>query len=186
MVMGRAARRSVLTVHVAVSVGWFGAVLVSAVLAAVGLLASDADTVRAVWVSLDLVGWWALVPLSLLSLGTGLVQSLGTRWGLLRHYWVVVKLVLNLIATGVLLLYTQTLHALAEAARHASSASLSSGGLVDASPLVHSVAALVLLCGAIVLSVFKPAGLTRDGVRREVRSPDAQPPARTNNPIRRP
>lgn len=172
-VMRRGVRRTALTAHVAVSVGWFGAVAVSLVLAAEGLLASDADTVRAVWLSLDLVGWWALVPLSLLSLSTGLVQALGTRWGLLRHYWVVVKLVLNLIATGVLLLYTQTLDALADAARHASTASLVAGGLVDASPLIHSLAALLLLLGAIVLSVFKPRGLTNYGMRKENGAPAA-------------
>jgi hypothetical protein len=167
MIMGRTARRATLTAHVAVSVGWFGAVAVSLVLGVAGLLDRDPEVVRAVWLSLALVGWWALVPLSLLSLVTGLVQSLGTRWGLLRHYWVVVKLVLNLIATGVLLLYTQTLDTVADAARHASTDTLSSGGLVDASPLVHSLAALALLLGAIVLSIYKPTGLTGYGVRHE-------------------
>jgi hypothetical protein len=169
-VMGRGVRRAALTAHVAVSVGWFGAVVVSLGLAAEGLLAPDPDTVRAVWLSLDLVGWWTLVPLSLLSLTTGLVQALGTRWGVLRHYWVVVKLVLNLIATGVLLLYTQTLDALADAARHASTPSLVSGDLVDASPLVHSLASLLLLLGAIVLSIFKPRGLTSYGMRQTTES----------------
>jgi hypothetical protein len=79
----------------------------------------------------------------------------------------VVKLVLTLVATAVLLLYNQTLDALAEAARHASTASLVSGDLVDASPLVHRLAALLLLLGAIVLSVFKPSGADRLRVARE-------------------
>jgi hypothetical protein len=76
----------------------------------------------------------------------------------------VVKLVLTLVAPAVLLLCTQTLDALADAARHAGTASLVSGDLVDASPLVHRLAALLLLLGAIVLSVLKPSGLTGYGL----------------------
>ena len=37
------------------------------------------------------------------SLLTGLIQSLGTPWGLFRHYRVVVKLLLTVFATAVLL-----------------------------------------------------------------------------------
>jgi hypothetical protein len=169
MVMSRGVRRAGLTAHVAVSVGWFGAVVVSLILALAGLLAADPVVVRAAWLALALVGWWALVPLSLLSLLTGLVQALGTRWGLVRHYWVIVKLVLNLIATGVLLLYTQTLDQLAEVARSADGASLVGTGVVDLSPVLHSVAALVLLLGAVVLSIYKPAGVTGYGMRHSSR-----------------
>jgi hypothetical protein len=53
--------------------------------------------------------WFVLVPLSLASLLTGLVQSLGTPWGLFRHYWVLFKLLINVLATIVLLMYMQTL-----------------------------------------------------------------------------
>ena len=165
MVMSRGVRRAGLTAHVAVSVGWLGAVIVSLILALAGLLATDPAVVRAAWLALALVGWWVLVPLSLLSLLTGLVQALGTRWGLVRHYWVIVKLVLNLIATGVLLLYTQTLDQLAEVARTVDSASLVATNAVDLSPVIHSVAALVLLLGAVVLSIYKPPGETGYGAR---------------------
>ena len=169
MMMSRGVRRAGLTAHVAVSVGWFGAVVVSLILALAGLLTTDPLVVRAAWLALALVGWWALVPLSLLSLLTGLVQALGTRWGLVRHYWVIVKLVLNLVATGVLLLYTQTLDQLAEIARTADSASLVGTDIVDLSPVLHSVAALVLLLGAVVLSIYKPAGETGYGMRHHSR-----------------
>ena len=45
-----------------------------------------------------------IVPLALAALVTGVVSALGTTWGLLRHYWVVTKLVVVVIATVVLLL----------------------------------------------------------------------------------
>jgi hypothetical protein len=59
------------------------------------------------------ITWFVIVPFALASLLTGLVQSLGTTWGLCRHYWVVFKLLLNVLATLVLLRYTQTVSYLA-------------------------------------------------------------------------
>lgn len=56
-------------------------------LAVSGLTSADVQTVRAAYLAMDLIGWFVIVPLSLASLLTGLVQSLGTRWGLFRHYW---------------------------------------------------------------------------------------------------
>jgi len=46
--------------------------------------------------------------LALASLLTGILQSLGTTWGLFRHYWILFKLLINLIATIVLLTYMET------------------------------------------------------------------------------
>lgn len=152
-------RRAGLVAHIATSVGWLGAVLASMVLALVALLTGDADLVRAAYLVLEPVGWYALVPLSVASLVTGVVQALGTRWGLIRHYWVLAKLVTNLFAAGVLLLYMQTLTALADAARHGMPE------LRTPSPLIHAAAALVLLVVALVLSVYKPRGGTGYGTR---------------------
>jgi hypothetical protein len=47
---------------------------------------------------MDLIGRWVLVPLSLGALASGIVQSIGTKWGLVRHYWVLVKLLLTIAA----------------------------------------------------------------------------------------
>jgi hypothetical protein len=75
------------------------------------------------------------------------------------------KLLINVVA-GVLLLYMQMLSALAARATR-SSASGDLEGLSDPSPLVHSSAALLLLLVATALSIYKPAGLTRYGQRRQ-------------------
>ena len=150
-------RRAGLVAHIATSVGWLGAVLASMLLAAVALATGDGDLVRATYLVLEPFGWYALVPLSVASLVTGLVQALGTRWGLLRHYWVLAKLVMNVFATGVLLLYMQTLGALADTARHTPDDPLA---LRTPSPVVHAAVALVLLVVALVLSVYKPRGTT--------------------------
>jgi hypothetical protein len=154
-------RRACLVAHIAASVGWVGAVVASLAVAVVALGSPDPPTVRAAYLLLEPLGWYTLVPFSVASLATGLVQSWASRWGLLRHYWVVVKLVMNVLATGVLLLYTQTLAQLADAARATTDATAS--GLRTPSPVVHAAAAVVLLLVALVLSVYKPRGETGRG-----------------------
>ena len=161
MTMSPSLRKLTLTAHVTTSVGWLGAVAGSLALAIAGLASQDPETVRAVYVALELTGWFVLVPLSLASLLTGIVQSLGTKWGLFRHYWVLAKLVINLLATIILLLYTQTLSTLADVARD------TPGANGDPSPVLHAGAGLLLLLGATALAVYKPRGLTRYGQRKQ-------------------
>jgi DMSO/TMAO reductase YedYZ heme-binding membrane subunit len=84
-------RQFALTAHVTSSVGWLGAVLVFLALAVVGLRSGDAQTVRGVYLVMERAAWLVLAPLAFASVLTGIVQSLGTTWGLLRHYWVVFK-----------------------------------------------------------------------------------------------
>ena len=99
------------------------------------------------------------------SLLTGLVQALGTTWGLLRHYWVLFKLLITAFATIVLLLYMQTLGYLARLALQTASSDL--GVLRDPSPVLHAGVALLLLLVATTLSVYKPRGMTRYGQRKQ-------------------
>src|SRR5262245_19099980 len=111
-------RKFALTTHVTFSVGWMGSVASFLVLAIAGVAGSDPQIVRATYVSMDLVTWFLIVPLSFASLATGLVMSFGTGWGLFRHYWVVAKLFINILATVLLLVHTRPIGQLAAIARH--------------------------------------------------------------------
>ena len=155
-------RKFVLTAHISVSAGWLGAIVAFLALAVAGVASDDAPTVRAAYLAMDVMGSYALVPLALASLVTGLIQSLAGPWGLFRHYWVVFKLVINVFATLVLVLYTQTLAQLAEIATQTTSLSV----VRTPSPLLHACAALLLLLAATVLAVYKPRGLTPYGRRK--------------------
>ncbi|SPL98709.1 unnamed protein product [[Actinomadura] parvosata subsp. kistnae] len=115
----------------------------------------DARTVRAVYLAMEPAAWYALVPLAAASLLTGLVQSLGTTWGLFRHYWVLFKLLINVAAIVVLLMYTETLGYLAGVA---AAPGTDPEVLRSPSVLIHSVLAAVLLLLATLLAVFKPRG----------------------------
>ena len=137
-------------------------------LSVVGLTAQDPAVVRAAYVAMESIGWLVLVPLSVASLLTGLVQSLGTKWGLFVPYWVLMKLGITVFATIVLLLYMQTLEHLAGVAAQ-SPVGGDLDGLRSASPLLHSGVALLLLLVAATLSVYKPSGMTRYGQRKQRR-----------------
>jgi hypothetical protein len=155
-------RKFALTAHVISSVGWLGAVVVFVGLTVTGLTSQDAQVVRAVYLTAEPITWVAIVPLALASLLTGVIQSLGTPWGLFRHYWVLFKLVLTVLATSVLLMYTQTVSYFAGAAAQTESVYI--GGLWGY--LLHSGVGLLVLLVTTTLSVYKPRGMTPYGQRR--------------------
>ena len=165
MIMKPRVRKAFLVTHVCASVGWLGAVVAFLGLAIASVVSHDIELVRAAALTMETIAWWVLLPFSAASLITGLIQSLGTRWGLFRHYWVCVKLIINVVSTVILLLYTNTLGHYAD--RAADRAVSDIGLLRSNSSIIHSTAALVLLVVATILSVYKPAGLTRYGQRRQ-------------------
>src|SRR5690349_484836 len=101
MTMTPGQRKFALTMHVTFSVGWIGTVVAYLALGVAAVTSQDDQTVRAAWTAMELIGWYAIVPLALAALLTGLVMSLGTKWGLFRHYWTVISLVLTVFATVV-------------------------------------------------------------------------------------
>ncbi|WP_217214949.1 hypothetical protein [Streptomyces sp. AC550_RSS872] len=159
-------RKLTLTLHVASSVGWLGAVAAFLALAVAGLSSSSPQTVQSSYVAMELVGWSVIVPLSIASLLTGVLQSLGTVWGLLRYYWVIAKLLITVLATLLLLVHMQPVGHLADAAARATLA----GGELEGMRIqlvADAAAALLVLLAAAALSVFKPRGVTRYGRRRQ-------------------
>lgn len=164
------ARRALLTVHVLASAGWAGAVLVYLALGIAAVTSTDTTLVRAAYVVMDWAASFVLVPLAIASLATGIVQSLVTRWGLVRHYWVIFKLVITVVATAVLVAYTGTLHVFAEIATEAPFTGHHLALLRSPSVVVHSTGALLLLFAATLLAIYKPAGVTRRGHRSNQRA----------------
>ena len=160
MILPPVLRKVVLTAHVVTSVGWLGGVVAYLALDVVAVTSRDAGPVRAAYLGMEVIGLFVIVPLALASVLIGIVNSLGTPWGLLRHYWVVAKLLLTVFAVTILLLETRTIGHLADAAASAADPRRLPG------TLVHSAGGLVVLLVITVLSVFKPRGLTGYGWRR--------------------
>jgi len=153
-------RKLGLTVHIIVSVGWVGAVA-AFLLLSLTALTSNGSTSRAAYLAMDIVGRGALLPLSVGALTSGIVQSLGTKWGLFKHYWVLVKLVLTVFATGALFLHQFT--AVAEAARLASDAAATFPTLplqqIGLQLRADAGLALLVLLTITAIAVYKPWGL---------------------------
>ncbi len=166
MTMGPRLLKFALTTHVTCSVGLLGAIAGFLALAVAGLTSQDARMVRAAYLAMELTAWFVIVPLALASLLTGLVQSLGTTWGLFRHYWVLAKLSLMVFATVVLLLKMKLVSYVAGVAAETT---LSSADLRAARTelVIHAAAGLLVLLLPAALSVYKPRGMTRYGARKQ-------------------
>jgi hypothetical protein len=158
-------RKAVLAAHLAVSVGWVGAIAAYLALDLSAATSADSEALRAAYLGMGLIAGSVIVPLAIASLLTGLLVSLGTKWGLLRHWWVVISLVLTVFATVVLLIETGTIAAYAAVAADpaATDAELRALG----STLVHSVGGTLVLLVVLVLNVYKPPGLTPYGWRKQ-------------------
>ena len=156
-------RKLALSVHLTFSIGWIGAVLVYLALGVGAVTSEDVQTVRAAWTAMELTGWYVIVPLALTSLLTGLVMALGTKWGLFRHYWVLISFALTVLATVVLLLHMPTVSSMADVAQEAEGATLENLG----GDLLHPGVGLGILLVVQVLNLYKPTGMTRYGWRKQ-------------------
>jgi hypothetical protein len=148
-------RKFALTAHVTFSVGWLGAVVAYLAVAIACLVSQDAQMVRSGYSTMELTAWFVIVPLSLAALLTGLVQSLGTEWGLFRYYWIVAKVALTVGAVTILLL-------------HMPAVSRRSGVQAE---VAHAGGGLLVLLATTTLSVYKPWGRTRYGRRKQQERP---------------
>jgi len=153
-------RKLTITAHVVFSVGWLGAVAAFLVLSIAGLTSHDPEVVRGAYLSMDLISRFVIIPLCFAALITGLLQALGTPWGLFRYYWIVMKFGLAVFATIALLLHQFAV--MAVAAKRVSGAAAETLFSTD--------------FGA-TLGVYKPWGLTRygRGKRQEQRKVQPQP-----------
>lgn len=165
MIMSPGLRKFMLAVHLTVSVGWIGAVAAYLALDLVAATSQQAQTLRAAYLAMDVTVRLVIVPLALATLLTGLIMSLGTRWGLFRHYWTLISLLLTTFATLVLLVETRTIgyYAGLAADPRTSSDQLRALG----STLVHSVGGMLVLLVNMWLNVYKPRGLTPYGWRKQ-------------------
>lgn len=170
-------RKFTLTWHITISVGLLGSIAAFLALSIAGLNSQDDQTIRASYLAMDSVSRFIIMPLAFASLLTGLIQSLGTPWGLFRNYWVLTKLLITAFATAILLI---KLKMISYAAQLASEVLLPFAELstVGMELRFHAAAGLLVLLVPTVLSVYKPRGLTPYGWRKyrekmgESQSPD--------------
>ena len=147
-------RRLLLTAHLIVSVGLLGA---DAALIALGVAGLSGTVPANVYPAAHLVAMAAVVPLALLALATGLAMGLLTPWGLVRHWWVTIKLALTLVLSGMaLFVLTPRLGALADEATATAGAELAFADRLPVALAVMAAGAVLVL--NVVLALYKPFG----------------------------
>jgi hypothetical protein len=145
-------RKAVLTAHVVTAVGWLGVDLVLLTFGVAGLSGADPELV---YPAQSLVGRLLFTPLSLLVWLIGVVNAIGTPWGLLRHRWVLVKLLLTTVMLGLVLFLLYP--GLVEAGAAAGALPRRDRVNLVVAPAVSTS----LLLFATVLSTYKPWGRVR-------------------------
>ena len=158
--LGARTRKGVLVVHIVSAGTWIGIDVAMGVVVFTALLAEDDNTRALCYRALELFAVWPLIATGLLCLASGVVLGLGTKWGLIRYWWVATKLALNvlLVALVPIALRPEVIEKAEQGRRFMSgeAASLAVGDLVFP-PIVSPTLLLV----AFVLAVFKPWGRIR-------------------------
>jgi hypothetical protein len=158
--LGPRTRKGVLVVHIVSTGAWIGIDVVMGVVIFTALLSADDNTRALCYRALELFAVWPLLTTGLVCLASGVVLGLGTKWGLVRYWWVAIKLALNIVLSALVLVALRpgVMEAAEQGRRFASGepASLAVGDLIF--PPVVSPTALLI---AFVLAVFKPWGRIR-------------------------
>lgn len=165
MILRLRLRQLVLATHLAVSIGWLGAIAAYIPLDVLAATATDEVVLRSSYIGMDAIARYAIVPLAIAALVSGVVISVGTRWGLFRHWWVVVSLLLTTVATFVLLGETRSISALAAVAADPTATMERVRALGNTLP--HSLGGMAVLVVVLVINVYKPRGLTAYGWRKQ-------------------
>ena len=159
--------RLLLATHIGVSGAWLGVVLAKLVLGLAALTTAAPAVAAALYLAMDMVNV-AFPPLAIGTIGTGVLLSLGTKWGLLQHTWVATKLGLTV---GVIVTAVQLGGRLVRPSLAAPAGPTADGstflGLASGPTLLLAlaVAHVLMLGAATVISVYKPWGKTWFGRR---------------------
>lgn len=158
--LGRWTRRVVLVTHIVSAGAWIGIDIVMAFMVFTSLLVDDVAIKAICYQALELFVVWPLVVASVVCLASGIILGLGSKYGLIKYWWVAIKLGLNLVLTTLVLLSLRPgVVELAELGRQlaAGESVVASAGDMVYPPIVSTAALLV----AMILSVVKPWGRTR-------------------------
>ncbi|GAB3576749.1 hypothetical protein GCM10027445_41390 [Amycolatopsis endophytica] len=151
-------RKAWLATHIVSAGAWIGIDVVLAVLVFTALLASDPSLAAVCYQALRVFAVWPLLVTGLVCLGSGVALGLGTKYGLVRYWWVAAKLALNIVLTVLGLVALRP--GLDEAAVYGQSLL---AGVPGAEPnlIFPPIVSPACLLIAVLLSVYKPGGRAR-------------------------
>ena len=158
--LGKRGRKVTLLVHIVSAGAWIGIDVIVAVLVGVGWFADSDSTRGAAYQALGLFVVWPMLTAAVVCLASGVLLGLGSKYGLVRYWWVAVKLFLNLVLTTLILVALRP--GMPEIAEYGRSVSAGEPNGLDVSQMFFPpIVSLTLLTFATTLSIFKPWGRTR-------------------------
>lgn len=165
MRLGKRGHKTVLLVHILSAGVWIGLDAAMVVLVCTAQLSTDPRTATLSYGVLHLLAVWPMLTSGVVCLVSGVLLGLGTKYGLLRYWWVAVKLVINVVVC-VLILFALRPSVLAVAAYGTAAAPANAANTATSliAPAIVSPTALLV---AMTLSVFKPWGRIRKTTRKE-------------------
>ena len=163
--LNRGRRKAALVAHVVASGAWLGAVAANLFLGISAVVTGQDGLADAHYAVMDRLVNNFMPATAIATLATGLILSFGTKWGLLRHYWVLAKVALGIatVVVGVAVIDGQIQETIAVRAAE---------GSANASALLLPAIAATptMLVIATTLAITKPWGRTTLGRRHSARA----------------
>lgn len=178
-------RRIFLAAHILSSAAWFGIDLALGILVLTAMRTDVPETAGMALQAIEIFAIWPMFVASIVCLITGAVLGLGSKYGLVRYWWVAVKLGVNVLMSTLIVVALRP--GVSEAAHIG--ARLVAGDRTAAVPsdLLYPVfVAPTLLLLAYLLSVFKPWGRIRRQTRPIRRNQTDHRPREAATPLNSP
>ncbi len=162
-------RKLVLLLHIMSAGIWLGLDVAMAVAIFTGLNTDDRQLAAALFQALETITVLPLLTTGVVCLITGLFLGWGSKYGVVRYWWVLIKLILNLILTALVLLSlrggVQEVGAFGALLAEDPTATADLQNIIY--PPIVSPTALTI---AMLLAVFKPWGRLRRSTDRKRRA----------------
>lgn len=166
-------RKSMLFIHIVTGVGWMGVDIALAILVYGALRSDDAERVAASYLATAYIGMIAVPVLALSMTISGIVLAIGSGLGLLKYWWVFVKLLISLalcvLVFVALLPELSTLPGMVAFGATADDVR-DQVGPATTGLLFPPVVSFLMMAIASLLSIFKPWGKTPWTPSRTIRA----------------
>lgn len=148
--------KTVLILHIIASVGWLGSVAVFVALVLTSVNTSNPVVADGMLIAMQISARYVIVPFSFLALVTGVIQAIGTKWGLFKYYWIIVKLSLTAFSTILLIIHLNSINMLAKMTMQKLAGTYMNK--VQLQVLFDAAAGLTVLIFITAISIYKPWG----------------------------
>jgi hypothetical protein len=153
-------RKSFLLLHIVAVALWFGVDIALGILVLTAVLVDDPVVAGTALQAVPMFAIWPMFGASVASLVTGVVLGLGSKYGLVRYWWVAIKLAANLLMSTLIVLSLRPgVDAAAELGRRLVAGETTAAVPADLLYPVFVAPSLLLL--SFVLSVLKPKARLR-------------------------